>query len=226
MIFTADHGAGMFAKWTLYDLGLRVPMVARWPNVIKAGTSNNAMISFVDMVPTLVEIAGGQPPRAPESIDGRSFLPVMREGKKTHRDIVFGAHTTMGIIGGSVYPIRAVRTATHKYIRNLAPQNAFENTITRGDGTTKPAMPVWRSWLEKAKNDAPTARRVHEFRFRPAEELYDLRSDPNERINLAANSARNGVLLDLRRQLDAWMLQQGDSGLAAELAVKPMAVAE
>ena len=68
---TADHGAQWpFGKWSCYDAGIRTPMIAVWPGKIRAGTRTNAMVSWIDILPTLVEVAGGTPPK---DIDGRSF---------------------------------------------------------------------------------------------------------------------------------------------------------
>jgi uncharacterized sulfatase len=124
---TADHGFAWFAKWTLYDAGLNVPFVARWPGVIEPSRVNSDLISFVDVAPTLIELAGGH---APSTLDGRSFAPLLRGEKYTPRERVFASHTNRGIISGSTYPIRAVRTPTHKYIRNLNSDGVFENALT------------------------------------------------------------------------------------------------
>jgi len=214
VIYTSDHGAGVpFSKWTLYDAGLKVPFIASWPGKIKAGVAD-AMISFVDMLPTCIELAGGE---APKTIDGKSFLGILEGVSHSHHDVIFGAHTTMGIIEGSHYPIRAVRTRNYKYIRNFNPQGTFENLITRGmkkdpdlPGEYKRPSALWPYWVAAAKNDPQIAQRVKLFRKRPAEELYDLRKDPYELNNLADDPAMKDVLHDLRTRLQKWMKQQGD----------------
>src|SRR5438105_3697418 len=87
LIYTADQGPEWpHAKWTCYDMGLRVPFVARWPGVIKAGASNDALISLVDVLPTFVELAGGTPDK---SLDGRSFKDVLASGALRHDSYVF-----------------------------------------------------------------------------------------------------------------------------------------
>ena len=94
-IFTSEHGAGMpFAKFTTYDAGLKVSFIMRWPNKINADTKSDALIQYVDVVPTLLELANKQ---APENIDGKSFKKVIFNPDLPHRDLVYGVHTTRNI---------------------------------------------------------------------------------------------------------------------------------
>ncbi len=212
-IYASDHGTGFpFAKWTVYDAGLHVPFVAQWPGRTEPGTVTDALMSFVDVLPTCIDIAGGAPPR---DLDGRSLLPVLLGEKREHGDAVFGAHTTQGIISGSVFPIRAIRTRTHKYIRNLNSEGTFTNVVTNGrerkvPGRESGPAKYWLSWIERAKTDAFAAERVKLYQHRPAEELYDLRTDPYEMKNLTGDPAQKELLADLRKRLDEWMKQQGD----------------
>ena len=84
---TADHGAQFpFGKWNAYDAGIRTPLVAVWPGRIKPGTTAKAMVSWIDLLPTCLEAAGGKPPA---DLSGRSFLAVLRGEKDAHRDRVF-----------------------------------------------------------------------------------------------------------------------------------------
>jgi uncharacterized sulfatase len=174
------------------------------------------MVSFVDVLPTFIEAAGG---KSPKDIDGRSLLPVLLGRKKKHHDFIFGAHTNRGIISGKAYPIRSVRTSTHKYIRNLNHQGMFQCVGTHGRDYTEINNGVWGSWKQKGKTDAFAAERVKMLQHRPAEELYDLRKDPHELNNLAGNAAQQKILASLRKKLDEWMMQQGDLGMEAEMAV-------
>jgi len=215
-IYTSDHGYDIFAKWSCYDAGLHVPFIVRWPGKVKAMSVTDAMISFVDVLPTFIEIAGGKPPK---DIDGRSFLHVLLGRKKKHHDVVFGAHTTRGIISGRAYPIRSMRTQTHKYIRNLNPQGMFQCVTTHGHDYKEIDHSMWGSWKEKAGTDAFDAKRVRMFQYRPAEELYDIIKDPYELNNIADDSTHKKLLASLGKKLDAWMKQQGDRGMKAEMAV-------
>ncbi|MBA7613629.1 Ulvan-active sulfatase [subsurface metagenome] len=215
-VYASDHGYNIFAKWSCYDAGLHVPFIVRWPGKVKPGTITDAMVSFVDVLPTFIEAAGGKPPG---DIDGRSFLPVLLRRKKKHHDAIFGAHTTRGIISGRAYPIRSVRTRTHKYIRNLNPEGMFQCVSTHGRNYTELNDGVWGSWKEKARTDTFAAERVRMYQHRPAEELYDLTKDPYELKNIADDPAQQKLFTSLRKKLDAWMKQQGDRGMEAEMAV-------
>ncbi len=138
----------------------------------------------------------------------------------THRDVIYGAHTTNGIIAGSVFPIRSVRTETHKYIRNLNHGGEFTNIMTHPpEGNPHEDGRLCRSWVEKAKSDDFAAQRVALHQRRPAEGPHDLRADPWELTNLADDPTH--ALTALRALLDDWMAQQSDAGLDAELAVPP-----
>src|SRR5690606_38880898 len=101
VIFTADQGPQWaFGKWNLYDYGIKVPLIIRWPGVVKTGRTSDALISLVDILPTVVEIAGGMTPENPSEIDGKSFLSLLKEGVGWHRDKVFATNTGDGSMHG------------------------------------------------------------------------------------------------------------------------------
>jgi len=222
VLFMSEQGCSLpyGGKWSLYDTGVRVSAIARWPGVVPAGGRSTALVQYVDVVPTLVELAGGDPvtldPGCPDdagrpNCDGRSFVAVLRGEAPTFRDHVFAQHTTVGVNGYlEPYPSRMVRDARYKLIRNLAPDNTF--TIA-GIHRVEPLD----SWREDARNDPALAARVEWLSRRPAEELYDLETDPDERHNLAGESAFAAIKAGLQARLDAWMAQQGDRGLETEL---------
>ena len=215
-VYTSDHGYDIFAKWSCYDAGLHIPFIVRWPGKVKPTTVTDAMISFVDVLPTFIEAAGGRPPK---DINGRSFLPVLLGHKNKHNDVVFGTHTTRGIISGRAYPIRCLRTRTHKYIRNLNPEGMFQCVSTHGRNYKEIDSGMWGSWKQKARTDAFAAKRVRTFQYRPAEELYNLIKDPYELNNLADDPAHQKLLASLGKKLDTWMKQQGDRGMKAEMGI-------
>ena len=224
-LYTSEQGAQFpHGKWTCYDVGLRTALVVRWPGRVEAGSVSGAMVQYVDIVPTLIEAAGGEPTRidtgrpdarGERGFDGRSFLGVLLGKTDTHRDVVFGVQTTRGIIVGSdCYPVRSARSRRYKYIRNLNHETAFQNTLIENDKT------YWPSWVEKAKTDPKAAYLVRMYEHRPAEELYDLEKDPWELENLAGDPALADVQADLARRLDDWMAQQGDEGNATEMKAR------
>ncbi|MCA9053257.1 MAG: sulfatase [Planctomycetaceae bacterium] len=203
-LFTSDHGAQWpFGKWNCYDSGVRVPLVVAWPGVIAPGTRTDAMVSWIDLLPTLVEAAGGD---APEWIDGQSFLPVLKGEQTSHRQRIFTTHSGDG--RWNIYPTRSVRTQNWKYIRNLHPEYAFTTHIDLAnprDGRT-----MFASWEQLAKADPQVAAIVKQYHDRPPEELYDLDADPFEEHNLAEDPVQVERLGRMRGEIDAWMAATGD----------------
>lgn len=212
-LFTSDHGSQFpFGKWNGYDAGIRTPLLAVWPDHIKPGTTAKAMVSWIDLLPTCLEAAGGA---VPEKLSGRSFLGVLRGGKNEHRDRVFVTHSADGDMNR--YPLRGVRTHDWKYIRNLDPDAEHHTHVDKaaaGDGRA-----YFDSWVAKAKTDPTAAAIVKRYHTRPAEELYDLAADPWELKNLAADPKHADRLKALRADLDAWMKDVGDEGLKTERAL-------
>lgn len=203
-MYTADHGAQWpFGKWNLYDYGIRTSMLVRWPGKVKAGSRTKAMVSWIDIMPTIIDIAGKDKVKG---IDGKSFLPVLLGKTAKHRDYIFTTHTGDGTM--NVYPIRSVRTQKYKYIRNLRPDCYHSNhsDILRKDG----AGYYWYSWEEEAKTNDKAAEIISKYYKRPAVELYDLEKDPGEIVNLAYNSEYEKILNDLSEKLDTWLEDQGD----------------
>jgi len=203
-LFSSDHGTQWpFAKWNLYDAGIRVPLIVSWPGVVKPGTRTDAMTSWVDFLPTLLEAAGG---RAPKEIDGRSFLPVLRGKKSSHRDRIFAAHSGDG--NWNIYPMRSLRTERWKYILNLQPAFAFTTHIDLPTNLGQRAY--WATWESATKTNAAAAAIVKRYHERPAEELYDLAADPHEQNNLATIPKHASQLRKRRAELVKWMREQGD----------------
>lgn len=202
-LHTSDHGAQWpFGKWNLYEDGIRTSLVVAWPGKIEPATRTSAMVSWIDILPTLVETAGGE---APREIDGRSFLPVLQGQRDTHREVIFTTHSGDG--NNNVFPIRSVRTADGwKYIRNLHPEFRYTSHVTNNAGDSG----YWDSWLQSAVTDPEARARVRAYQQRPAEELYQLDKDPWERANLAADPAHAVRLAALSQRLDQWLAETGD----------------
>ncbi len=211
VLFTSEQGNAVpFAKWTLYDAGVRTQMIVRWPGEVRAGAITDAMVSYADVVPTLVAAAGGEPLA---QTDGMSFLPVLHGRSDTLRTHVYGIHTNLGIIGGEAYPIRSVRNERYKLIRNLLPDAPYRNLLNN----TASGDAVYRDWQLAAKaGDAFAAARLAAYEKRPAVELYDIETDPFELHNRAGERALAAVQSGLEAELDRWLLQQGDRGVSAE----------
>ena len=172
------------------------------------------MVQYVDVVPTLIDAAGG---KSPDNLDGRSFLGVLTGRTDKHSDVVYGVHTTAGIIAATEggYPVRSIRDGKNKYIMNLRHTATFRNTLIVSDRGN-----YWKSWVEKAKTDAFAAKRVKLYLDRPAEEFYDIVKDPHELNNLAGEARYRPIMDAMKKKLLAWMDRQGDKGLETELAYR------
>lgn len=196
VLFVSDHGPAFpFAKSSLYDAGVHVPVIARWPGRIAAGGATSAPLSFVDIRPTILRAAGVSDPTSPHGTPRSSLLgaggPV--------RDTVFLSHTANF---EGTYPMRGIRTEGFKYIRNFEPGTEF---VARLEG-----QEMWSAIVRAAGTDPDLAERLERYAHRPAEELYDLRADPGERRNLAERPDHADVLAGLRERLRQVMVETGD----------------
>lgn len=204
-LYSSDHGAQWpFGKWNLYDSGIRVPLIAVWPGVVAASTRTDAMVQWIDLLPTLIDLAGG---KVPAGLDGRSFAGVLRGTATAHRTEIFTTHSGDG--DKNVYPIRSLRTGEFQYILNVLPTHAHTTHIDRGGGSGD----GWRyfdEWVAAAARDPRATARVSAYHRRPREELYDLHADPAELHNLADDPAQADRLAQMRTRLEAWMTEQGD----------------
>lgn len=215
VIYTSDHGQNWpFGKWSLYETGVRVPLIAVWPGKIKPKTTTTAMVSWIDLFPTFIDLAGGV---AVKGIDGKSFKKALLGKNENHRDKIFTVHK--GDKDTNVYPIRAVRTEKWKYMLNLFPE--FYNT-THMDVQIFPESHVkagqknphyfaeWDAWQQAAKNNQEAAQFLHQYHARPKEELYLVEEDPYEENNLAYDPKYTNVLASMRKMIEARMQEVND----------------
>lgn len=208
VIVVSEQGSSFpFGKWTCYDTGLQSAFIARWPGRVRPGTVSDALIEYVDVLPTFIEAAGGTVPAA---LDGKSLLPVLLGETRDHKEYVFGEMTTRGIINGSEhFGIRSIRSRRFKYVWNFTPEIPFQNACTNSG--------VVESWRAKAATDPDAADKVRRYEHRPGEELYDVTKDPYEWNNLADDPAYAQVKGELRKRLLEWMDAMGDRGQQTEL---------
>jgi len=184
VIFISDNGMPWpGAKTTLYDPGVHLPCVVRNPFQGRQGLVNNALVSWVDLAPTILDFAGALGDA--KGLQGRSFLPVLADPDPAGWDEVFLSQTFHEVT--MYYPMRAIRTLQHKFIHNIAHGLEFPF-----------ASDIWRSdtWQEILKTQATVYgnRTVDAYLHRPRFELYDLATDPGEIQNLAADPAHAGLL--------------------------------
>ncbi|MDP6468434.1 MAG: sulfatase, partial [Pirellulaceae bacterium] len=191
VIVVSEQGSGMpFAKWTCYDTGLQSACIARWPGKIKPGSVSDALIEYIDVLPTFVAAAGATPDPV---LQGKSLLPVLFGQSDHHKDYVFGEMTTRGIINGSPhFGIRSVRSAKYKYIINFTPETRFTNACSKSA--------LFQSWVRKAEQgDDDAADKVRRYHRRPAEELYAITKDVYEWNNLASDPQYAKVKAELKK---------------------------
>ncbi len=203
-LFTSDHGGQWpLGKWNLYDSGTRIPLIVAWPGHIAAGKRADAMVSWVDLLPTLLDIAGA---KASDDIDGRSFADVLVGKANAHREQIFTTHTGDG--NRNIFPIRSIRRDDWKLIFNLRPDAYHTNhsDLDRKDG----AGAYWDSWDEAAKSDPIAAAKLKAYYTRPPMELFNLATDPHERHNLALDPEYQRQLAALKNELMEWTQTQGD----------------
>lgn len=213
VLFTSEQGAQFpGAKWTNWNLGLHTALIARWPGTIAAGKRTEALVQYADVLPTLVEAAGGDP--APHDYDGVSFLDLLTGAAETsQRQFTYGMHNNWP--EGSPYPSRTVSDGVHRYIRNLTPHDLYLNQWIMGrDRELQHLRPeYWHSWMRECESNEHARAQVQRFMLRPEEELYNSVSDPFERSNLANDPGHARIRQLLSAELDRWMAEQSDPGI-------------
>jgi N-sulfoglucosamine sulfohydrolase len=219
VVITGDHGMPFpRGKSNLYDLGAHVPLAIRWPGGrIKGEQTIDDFVSLTDLAPTFLEAAGIA---ALSEMTGKSLLPRLRGEGQVHRDhVIYGKERHVpsqekGNLSG--YPSRALRNKDFLYIRNFRPDlwpngipdasaayigNSFADT---DNGPSK-------TFLIEHQDD-PEVKKFFDLAFakRPAEELYDLKGDPDELVNMAADPKYADVLKKLSSQLETELRETGD----------------
>lgn len=201
-----DHG-GMLprSKRTLYDTGLQVPLLVRFPDGQLAGQTDGQLLSFVDFMPTLLSLAGVP---LPENLDGRAWL-----GDSRAREPRTYIHAAADDFDQCCHDrVRAVRDARFKYIRNLLPDRPYYLPIPYRE--QMPSMQEMLRLQAEGRLDSLPA-----LWFRPvkeAEELFDTQADPFELHNLVGDTAYAGKLEELRAEMDRWITATGDKGMVPE----------
>jgi N-sulfoglucosamine sulfohydrolase len=203
VVFLSDNGAPFLnSKTTLYDAGVHLPLIIRRPGQ-KAGIANPNLVSFADILPTFLDLAGRAPDRRRRK--GRSLLPILEnETRLPGWDRVFGSHTFHEVT--NYWPTRFLRTPRYKYHRNIAWQLDFPFS---GD------LYGSLSW-EGIRRQRPALigrRPVIDYVRRPPEELYDLDEDPLEVRNLANDPDHAERLVSFRTALEAWQRETDDPWL-------------
>ena len=201
MVFVSDNGAPFpGAKTTVYEPGLRLPCVARDPANAQQGVVSDAMISFADITPTLLDYAGATP-KNPQ-FQGRSFRSILQGADPgADWDEIYASHTFHEVT--MYYPMRMVRTRRHKLIWNIAHGLPYPFASDLWNSKT------WQAVMQRGLTHYGK-RSLDAYIHRPRFELYDLETDPDEVVNLASDPAHAGLLAQLHQKLRAFQERTRD----------------
>jgi N-sulfoglucosamine sulfohydrolase len=201
IVCTTDHGLAFpGAKATLYDLGTGVMLLMRGPGGFTGGKVYDAMVSHLDIYPTLCDIAGVE---HPDFLQGKSLMPLVQgEVDRLHEEIF-----TEVTFHAAYEPTRAIRTERWKFIKRF--DDYPHPVLANCDDSASKEILVEAGWGEQIV---------------PREQLYDLILDPNEMRDLSQDPAHEGTLLELRGRLTQWMEDTEDPLLDGPVPVPPGAV--
>jgi arylsulfatase A-like enzyme len=208
VFYWSDHGDGVpRAKRSLYDSGLRVPLMIRWPQSLRPavapGSVSDQLVSFVDLAPTVLALAGVD---IPTHLQGRALVGP-KEGPEP--ELIFAARDRMDI---EYDMMRSARDKRFLYIRNFQPELPYAGHIIYRNQSD-----IMQEWFRlQAERQLVGPASLWMRTNRPAEELYDTTADPHQIENLAENPAHKTTLERLRHAVTEWMTRIGDQGLINE----------
>ena len=187
-IYAADHG--IRGKWGVSEVGLKMPMVIKWPKFVKAGSINKGLVNVVDILPTLIDIVGGE---VSKSFDGKSFKETILTNKNSGRKYIYGISTQQNIMRAKIFPSRSIRNLKYKYIINYNSVDVYQKNFGKN--------PVINEFIEIGAKSFPNT---------PFEEFYDLEKDPYELNNLIDENGFKKEIINLKKELKKWMVSQND----------------
>ena len=204
VFFWSDHGRGLpRAKRWIYDSGIHVPLIVRWPGVIEPGTVCDDLVSSIDLGPTVLSMAGVE---VPWYMQGQPFLGTQKAGPReyifAHRDRMDEKYDT----------IRCVRDKRYKYIRNFQPEKPYAQYIRYMD--LMPTMQEWRRLAAEGRLEGP--QKLFFQPTKPEIEFYDTQADPHEIDNLAGDPQYAEIIQRMGKALDDWMAEINDLGQVPE----------
>ena len=203
VIWTTDHGDGLpRAKRELFDSGIKVPMIIRWPEAfrpagVRPNTVDKRLISFVDIAPTILQLAGVA---APDYLQGHDFAT----SNAVRREYIFAARDRIDEVPDRQ---RAVRDQRYKYIRSWYPGQAEGHALAFRDN-----IDMVRQMREMYSAGKLNAVQSQWFQPPGEERLFDLESDPYEVHNLSRDPAHAGTLRRMQDALSDWQQRAGDMG--------------
>lgn len=207
ILLISDNGPAFpLAKMSLHEAGMHLPCLVKGPAQGKKGVVSDALVSWVDITPTLLDYAGARIPfedRRP--LHGQSFRAILEEpSPASWREEIYASHSFHEVT--TYYPMRAIRTKKYKFIWNVAHQLPFP--LSSG---------LWNSitWQATLRDGATHfgARTVQQCLQRPAFELYDLEADPNETVNLADQPEYAALVERMQQKIRAFQQSTKDPWL-------------
>jgi arylsulfatase A-like enzyme len=208
VFYWSDHGDGVpRAKRSLYDSGLRVPLMIRWPPPLAppfaAGTVRDELVSFVDLAPTVLALAGIE---VPSHLQGRVLVGPNAGPPPAY---VFAARDRMD---QEYDMIRSARDGRFLYIRNMVPELPYAGHVIYRNQSA-----IMQEWFRlHAAGTLTGPARLWMRTHRPAEELYDVAADPHQIRDVSGDPAHRATLERMRGAVTAWMARIDDQGLVAE----------
>lgn len=201
VMFLSDHGMPLpFAKTQLYHHSTHTPLIIRWPGVTTAGAIDRIhMVSAVDFLPTLLDVAGLSHPKG---FDGRSFVPLLEGESQEGREMIVKEYNENA--GGSRDPMRGIQTRRYLYLFN--PWSNGERVMATATTGTQ----TYRRLAELARTDKTLAARHRLYQHRVVEEFYDIEKDPDCLVNLIQSWPHQLEIAKLQKALDAWMVKTND----------------
>jgi hypothetical protein len=188
----------------LYDSGIHVPLIIRFPDKLRAGEIDDQLISFVDFKSTALSLAGIEPP---SYVDGRAFL-----GDYVSTPNRRYIHAAADRFDSEYDMIRAVRDGRFKYLKNYKPERPYYLPLTYRE-----QMPIMQELLKLRDSGLLNEIQTQWFRTsKDEEELFDILRDPYELNNLAKDPTHAEKLVELRNELNNWMTSVEDKGLMSE----------
>ena len=187
-IYASDHG--MSGKWGLSEQGLKVPFIVRWPNHIQPNTTSNTLLTFIDVLPTLLEASGST---IPKKLDGKSFFKTLKGNEKDVHQYIYGVATKQNTRACTVFPSRMVRGERYKLIKNYNALEVMESNLGENE--------IINQFIKIGAKSFPNT---------PYEELYDLKNDPYQSKNLANDKKYAKQKKLLSKELESWMISQND----------------
>jgi N-sulfoglucosamine sulfohydrolase len=214
IVMTSDNGMPFpRAKANLYDYGTRMPLVIRWPEKVKPGTVIDEFVNFVDFAPSFVEAAG----LSQNSMSGQSLWGLLAGETQDRKQVYLERERHANVRKGNLsYPMRGIRDQDYLYIWNPMPERdpAGNPTVHQAVGQYGDVDHSITKFLimaleGKAKDGMPDFFELS-FGQRPEEELYDVKKDPYQLINLATEPSLSPIKAKMKASLIQWMKDTGD----------------